>query len=79
MVKGLNTLSAWALQNGLLAGKQVRVGSGNKESVKRCQWDRGENRARELPSLKEGFGLTRARIHRSRRKDHKLDLFMSQQ
>lgn len=25
MVKGLNTLSAWALQNGLLAGKQVRV------------------------------------------------------
>lgn len=25
VVKGLNTLSAWALQNGLLAGKQVRV------------------------------------------------------
>lgn len=24
VVKGLNTLSAWALQNGLLAGKQVR-------------------------------------------------------
>lgn len=23
-MKGLNTLSAWALQNGLLAGKQVR-------------------------------------------------------
>lgn len=26
VVKGLNTLSAWALQNGLLAGKQVRSG-----------------------------------------------------
>lgn len=26
VVKGLNTLSAWALQNGLLAGKQVRCG-----------------------------------------------------
>lgn len=25
VVKGLNTLSAWALQNGLLAGKQVRA------------------------------------------------------
>lgn len=24
VVKGLNTLSAWALQNGLLAGKQVK-------------------------------------------------------
>lgn len=24
VVKGLNTLSAWALQNGVLAGKQVR-------------------------------------------------------
>lgn len=24
VVKGLNTLSAWALQNGLLPGKQVR-------------------------------------------------------
>lgn len=27
VVKGLNTLSAWALQNGLLAGKQVRCGN----------------------------------------------------
>lgn len=27
VVKGLNTLSAWALQNGLLAGKQVRRGN----------------------------------------------------
>lgn len=25
VVKGLNTLSAWALQNGVLAGKQVRL------------------------------------------------------
>uniref|UniRef100_A0A3P8U9F3 STEAP family member 4 n=1 Tax=Amphiprion percula TaxID=161767 RepID=A0A3P8U9F3_AMPPE len=33
VVKGLNTLSAWALQNGLLAGKQVYL-CGNDEEAK---------------------------------------------
>ncbi|XP_037309396.1 metalloreductase STEAP4-like isoform X3 [Pungitius pungitius] len=33
VVKGLNTLSAWALQNGLLAGKQVYL-CGNSEEAK---------------------------------------------
>uniref|UniRef100_A0A668TDY4 STEAP family member 4 n=2 Tax=Oreochromis aureus TaxID=47969 RepID=A0A668TDY4_OREAU len=34
VVKGLNTLSAWALQNGLLAGRQVYL-CGNNEEAKR--------------------------------------------
>lgn len=34
MVKGLNTLSAWALQNGLLAGKQVREEAGIRNQLK---------------------------------------------
>ncbi|KAG7242068.1 hypothetical protein INR49_024114, partial [Caranx melampygus] len=35
VVKGLNTLSAWALQNGLLAGKQVYL-CGNSAEAKRA-------------------------------------------
>lgn len=51
VVKGLNTLSAWALQNGLLAGKQVR-GSGMLGDVSGIN----EEKAGKLHSLKEGFG-----------------------
>lgn len=46
VVKGLNTLSAWALQNGLLAGKQVRCGK--REYVRSLK--------KELLRFKKGFG-----------------------
>lgn len=51
MVKGLNTLSAWALQNGVLAGKQVS----EKVEIRDMQKDVSGIKVKQLPSRKEGF------------------------
>lgn len=51
VVKGLNTLSAWALQNGVLAGKQVR----EKVEIRDVLKDVSGIKVKQLPSRKEGF------------------------
>lgn len=55
VVKGLNTLSAWALQNGLLAGKQVREEIRNLFfKKKRCHWDQHDT-TRSLQTITEAL------------------------
>lgn len=66
VVKGLNTLSAWALQNGLLAGKQVK--RGEREYVQSCGWDQGGSLSDVRKALQRQIS--------NRRGDYPPDLFM---